>query len=102
MPKATRDNQIIVTDRTVLRLQRQIAKYRRQIKKAKAELRHERKILRALAYAAENGQTAPSRLTGGATGYAAPKPAPKGPASEPWTAPEADAFLASIGVEEPV
>jgi hypothetical protein len=35
--------------------------------------KHERKNLRALAYVAENGsQSVPSRLTGGATGYAAP------------------------------
>lgn len=68
----TRDGELIKTARTVLRLQRQIAKYRRQIKKAQIELRHERKMLRGLAYAAENGQTAPSRLTGGATGYALP------------------------------
>lgn len=73
MPR--RDSELIVSARTVLRLQRQIAKYRRQIKRAQIELRHERKMLRALAYAAENGhgqQTAPSRLTGGATGYVLP------------------------------
>jgi hypothetical protein len=73
MIMGTRDGELIKTARTVLRLQRQIAKYRRQIKKAQIELRHERKMLRGLAYAAENGQqTAPSRLTGGATGYALP------------------------------
>jgi hypothetical protein len=70
--KATRDNELIRTARTVLRLQRQIAKYRRQIRKAQAELKHERKVLRGLAYAADNQQSAPSRLTAGATGYAAP------------------------------
>ena len=70
---ARRDNELIRTARAILRLQRQIAKYRRQIKKAQTDLKHERKILRALAHAAENGtQSVPSRLTAGATGYRAP------------------------------
>jgi hypothetical protein len=69
----TRDVTIIASARRVASLQRQISKRRREIKKLQAELKHERKILRALAYAAENGvQSAPSRLHGGATGYALP------------------------------
>lgn len=70
---ATRDSELIHSARTVARLQRQISKRRREIKKLQGELKHERKVLRALAYAAENGgQSVPSRLTGGATGLAAP------------------------------
>ena len=68
-----RDSELIRSARTVARLQRQIAKYRRGIKRAQQELKHERKVLRALAYAAENGQSVPSRLTAGATGYPVPQ-----------------------------
>jgi hypothetical protein len=70
---STKDGELIRTARAVARLQRQIATHRRAIKKAQAELRYERRLLRALAYAAENGvQSMPSRLTGGATGYKLP------------------------------
>lgn len=72
-PKLTRDSELIRTARAVLMLQRRIAKARRQIKGWQTELKHERKMLRGLAYAAENRpDVAPSRLTGGTTGYALP------------------------------
>lgn len=73
-PKMTRDNELIRTARAVVKLQRQIAKARRQIKAWRAELRHERKMLRGLAYAGDNRpDVAPSRLTGGVTGIPMPK-----------------------------
>jgi len=72
MAKATRDNALIASARTITRLQTQIRKRQREIKKLRAELKHERKILRALAYAANGTQSAPSRLTNGATGYRLP------------------------------
>lgn len=72
-PKLTRDNELIRTARVVLQLQRRIAKARRQIKGWQTDLKHERKILRGLAYAAENRpDVAPSRLTGGTTGFVRP------------------------------
>jgi hypothetical protein len=72
-PSTRRDSELIRTARTVLQLQRKIAKWRRQIKAAQLELRHERKMLRGLAYAAENRpDVAPMRLTGGTTGIPLP------------------------------
>ena len=65
---ARRENDLIRVARNVARLQRQIAKYRRQIKHAQGELKAERRLLRGLANAGQ--QSAPSRLTGGVTGYA--------------------------------
>lgn len=72
-PKLTRDAELIRTARAVLTLQRKISKARRQIKGWQGDLKHERQMLRGLAYAAENRpDVAPSRLTGYATGYAMP------------------------------
>lgn len=72
-PKLTRDSELIRTARAVLQLQRRIAKARRQIKAWQGDLKHERQMLRGLAYAAENRpDVAPSRLTGGTTGYVRP------------------------------
>lgn len=72
-PSTRRDSELIRTARNVLRLQRAIAKYRRQIKSAKADLKQERKILRGLAYAAEQPfNTIPMRAHGGTTGLIAP------------------------------
>jgi len=69
---STYDSQLIHAARAVARLQRVIAKHRRAIKAAQADLKHERKILRALVSSAAV-QSAPSHVTGGATGYALPE-----------------------------
>lgn len=70
IPKATYEQELLTAARKVARLQVRRRTLRKAIKQVDADLRHERKMLRALANRDEDRRPdiAPSRLFGGATG----------------------------------
>ena len=72
-PKPTYEQELLNAARTVARLQAKRRRLRRQLKETDAELRHERRILRALANRNDERRpdVAPSRFFAGATGHVA-------------------------------
>jgi hypothetical protein len=73
IPKPTYENELLTAARAVARLQAKRRSLRRRLREVEAALRHERRMLRALATRdqAAPPDVAPSRLFGGATGIAA-------------------------------
>jgi len=72
-PAATYEQELLTAARNVARLQAKRRRYRRLLRELDAELRHERKMLKAIAGRNDERRpdVAPSRLTHGATGYVA-------------------------------
>jgi multidrug resistance efflux pump len=70
IPKATYEQELLNAARAVARLQTQRRKLRRQLKKVEADLRHERKMLRAIANRNDERRpdVMPSRVFGDAVG----------------------------------
>jgi len=70
--RATYEQELLTAARAVARLQTKRRALRRQLKEVEALLRHERRMLRALANRNDERRpdVMPSRLFGGATGYA--------------------------------
>jgi len=70
--RASYEQELLTAARAVARLQNKRRALKRQLKEVEGELRHERKMLRALANRNDERRpdVLPSRLFGGATGYA--------------------------------
>lgn len=79
-PVATYEQELLTAARNVARLQAKRRRYRKLLREIDADLRHERKMLKAIAGRNDERRPdiAPSRLTNGATGYvvvaATPRP----------------------------
>jgi len=81
-PAATYEQELLTAARTVARLQAKRRRYRRLLREIDAELRHERKMLKAIASRNEperRPDVAPSRLFHGASGYVAEPVAKRAP-----------------------
>jgi multidrug resistance efflux pump len=70
-PAATYEQELLTAARAVARLQAKRRSLRKRLKEVEAELRHEKKMLRAVANRndAPRPDVMPSRLFNGATGY---------------------------------
>lgn len=99
----TYEEDLITRARELQRLATRRRKLRRQLKAVDVEIRQARKALSAVRRASEGRRpdVAPSRLTGGATGYAAPDAAPRAKGQASPAAPDVSGILQSIGIEEP-
>ena len=99
-PAATYEQELLTAARNVARLQAKRRRYRRLLRELDAELRHERKMLKAIAGRNDERRpdVAPSRLTHGATGYVAEPRGTRAPADvEPFDI--GDPLPAAAGVK---